>query len=553
MEQEESALLYDLANSILEECKDAAMLSNLDTAIYLFREALNQRPAPHPLQSDSIKDLAAALVTRFSLTNQRHDLAQAISLLTEGMDGLYDGSAAHGEFRLDVSKYSSMAASDLSELAKTILAGFDQSAQLSSLDTAIMLHREALIRRPSPHPKQAVSLAGLCATLYVRFHYTGDRPNLDEVISLLREAIEACPETDISLSISLSHLSAALAIRFDRTGHSPDLDEAVTLHHDACQLPEEEASRLLRFASDLFKQFEQSAQLQSGRITQSAPITVLEKAISLYGDVRALLPVHHANWLIASINCTSMLCRRFEQLGRHEDLDECISLYRHALKQLPATHHDRCSVLNNLAAALDMKFRQSGRCEDRDEGILLQREILVLLPAHHPNQSGFLYNLANALYARFRHSGFGLPGLSDPYRSALFNNLAPALLTRFKQSSQCEDLDEAITSYRRVVEMLPAPHPYRSILDGLADALCKRFDQLGQSKDLGEAISFYQEVLELQPLPHPDRFNTLDKLAVTLLKLFQQSGHNDDLDKSISLLEEKLELRLAPDLDQSGS
>jgi hypothetical protein len=103
MEQEESALLYDLANSILEECKDAAMLSDLDTAIYLFCEALNQRPAPHPLQSDSIKDLAAALVTRFSLTNQRHDLAQAISLLTEGMDGLYDGSAAHGEFWLDVS------------------------------------------------------------------------------------------------------------------------------------------------------------------------------------------------------------------------------------------------------------------------------------------------------------------------------------------------------------------------------------------------------------------------------------------------------------------
>jgi hypothetical protein len=89
-----------LATSILEECKAAASLSDLDTAISLFREALNQRPPPHPLRSDSLKDLAGALVTRFSLTNQRQDLDQAIQMCDEVL------TAIEGQFQLGVRLWS---------------------------------------------------------------------------------------------------------------------------------------------------------------------------------------------------------------------------------------------------------------------------------------------------------------------------------------------------------------------------------------------------------------------------------------------------------------
>jgi hypothetical protein len=82
-EEEESDQLHDLATSILGEYKAAASLSDLDTAISLFRGALDRRPTPHPLRSDSLNDLAGALVTRFSLTNQRQDLDQAIQMCDE--------------------------------------------------------------------------------------------------------------------------------------------------------------------------------------------------------------------------------------------------------------------------------------------------------------------------------------------------------------------------------------------------------------------------------------------------------------------------------------
>lgn len=60
-----------------------APISDLNTVIYLFSEALDRRPAQHPLRLDSCKDLAGALVARFSLTSQHQDLSQAMWLRAE--------------------------------------------------------------------------------------------------------------------------------------------------------------------------------------------------------------------------------------------------------------------------------------------------------------------------------------------------------------------------------------------------------------------------------------------------------------------------------------
>lgn len=101
-EEEESAQLYNLANSILQECNDSALLSDLDTAIHFFHKALDRRPATHPLRSDSLKDLAAALVTRFSLTNLRQDINRAILCYRETWNESCDDQFMGVQTRLDV-------------------------------------------------------------------------------------------------------------------------------------------------------------------------------------------------------------------------------------------------------------------------------------------------------------------------------------------------------------------------------------------------------------------------------------------------------------------
>jgi hypothetical protein len=65
------------------EYKQAAQPSYLETAILLLRDALTRRPASHPNRSDSLHDLAEALVIRFWHSGQPQDLGEAILLYGE--------------------------------------------------------------------------------------------------------------------------------------------------------------------------------------------------------------------------------------------------------------------------------------------------------------------------------------------------------------------------------------------------------------------------------------------------------------------------------------
>jgi hypothetical protein len=220
--------------------------------------------------------------------------------------------------------------SELSELAKTTLANFNQSAQLSSLDTAVMLYRNALLLRPNPHPKQLVSLGGLAAALYAWFCRTDDISNLDEAISVLYGAVETCSASDTYLEDLLRSLSAVVTTRLGKTGQIMDLQVA-TRHDYVLQLPsslptndEKEAIQLINFWANLIKQFKQSCQM-----------TDLKTVILLGREGRALLAVHHPNWYITSNNLTVALSTRFKHSGQWEYLDESISVHQEVLELFP--------------------------------------------------------------------------------------------------------------------------------------------------------------------------------------------------------------------------
>jgi hypothetical protein len=215
----------------------------------------------------------------------------------------------------------------MTELPVDILASFNHSGQLSSLDTAIVLLQEALHLLCSSHAKHIVSLGCLAAAIYARYHHTGDMQNLDEVISVFCVAMEACPESDIYHADLLSHLSGALFMRFFRTGELPDLREGIKLYRNMLQATHydnEPAIQLLSVAFNIFKQSVQSGQS-----------TVLNTTISMIYEGIALLPVNHHNRSAACNNLAVALMRRFRRLGGCEDLYEAITLHRNALKLYP--------------------------------------------------------------------------------------------------------------------------------------------------------------------------------------------------------------------------
>jgi hypothetical protein len=106
-------------------------------------------------------------------------------------------------------------------LAHTRLTRFLRSAKISSLDTAVSLHRNALVLRPKNHLKRSASQNSLALALVARFHHAQELRDIDEGILLYHEAPILMPE-----STNRPELSMALLTRFCKTHQIIDLRDA---------------------------------------------------------------------------------------------------------------------------------------------------------------------------------------------------------------------------------------------------------------------------------------------------------------------------------------
>ena len=79
--------MEELAASSVKEFKEASQLSSLESAIYLFRQCLQLRPAEHPVRSSALDNLALALVVKFSWTGDVADLDEAVNLMESKVKG----------------------------------------------------------------------------------------------------------------------------------------------------------------------------------------------------------------------------------------------------------------------------------------------------------------------------------------------------------------------------------------------------------------------------------------------------------------------------------
>ena len=123
----------------------------------------------------SLNNLAVPLQTRFEQRGASNDLDEAIYLLREA---LLLRPAPHPDRSMS-----------LNNLAATLQTCFEQRGASNDLDEAISLRREVLLLRPAPHRYRSWSLHNLANALQTRFEQRGASKDLDEVTSLRREAL----------------------------------------------------------------------------------------------------------------------------------------------------------------------------------------------------------------------------------------------------------------------------------------------------------------------------------------------------------------------------
>ncbi|KAH9474300.1 hypothetical protein JR316_0012758 [Psilocybe cubensis] len=193
---------------------------------------------------------------------------------------------------------------------------------------------------------------------------------------------------------------------------------------------------------------------------------------------------------------------------------------------------------------------------DVEVAIAYYRELLNRAPPDHYYRPQCLEGLCSALVSRFsetreiedldeailrQREELAIHISRGSNRSVSLNNLANMFSMRFEETDEMTDLDDAIKYHRESLSLRSPDHPHRYVaLLGLGDVLKERFDLGGTIDDLEEAIPAYRELLSIWTTGHPNNSMALNRLASCLIVRYEQLGDTEDLKQSIAYLCESL-------------
>ncbi|KAG2338075.1 hypothetical protein BDR05DRAFT_1004497 [Suillus weaverae] len=147
-------------------------------------------------------------------------------------------------------------------------------------------------------------------------------------------------------------------------------------------------------------------------------------------------------------------------------LNAAVEHFQLVLDQCPVSHPDHATApLTNVAD----RFDRQGKPNDLDEAISLYEEVLRLCPVGRESRDFSLDNLGLAPITPFKERGdigskpdsLRLKQLDDPERYTTLYNLSSALCSRFTQTRENGDIEEAIQLCQEALASLPSLYPGR--------------------------------------------------------------------------------------------
>ncbi|KAJ7607088.1 CHAT domain-containing protein [Mycena polygramma] len=572
-EDDQTFECFDEAHDLLSECKVAANISILDSAIDLLESAARGFNAGDPQLKECQTYLTTALLTRFVYMVDISDVHKALVAHTRSLGiSLQDISLSS-----ETDSVSSAPAADMTSALEELTL-FNQTVNLDHLTSASSLYRQTISVEEISAEQKGTALLELAQALLMHFYHTAaDEANVNCAVSHLKEAVEIQPNLAIFLVAGLltaaqihSHTNEGRVCLLEATdllGQTVRINkEALQLAHagqESCSLFEqsgdkkeidaaianvEQAIWCLSFGHPSQAVFYgELGRMLVARCQHFGDPKDLEEAINLHRMVLTQTPELDPNYTSFLNHLAATLECQFKQMRDFEALDESIEL----LEEVVSLHPDDSIPLNNLESAVQTRFDHKGDSQDLDKVIELHEKALTLDSGSQTNHMTILSNLANALQRRFEEKGNpqdledaikqqkealeGCPE-GDPAHSSCLNNLARSLQIRYQKEGNEQDLETAIGMHKDALSSFAATHADRSMsLNNLGDALRMHFQLLGDPKDLAEAIRLHTEALKLCPFPHPDHGPSLNNLANAFQIQFEQQGNFEDLDEAIQL------------------
>ncbi|KAG1744322.1 CHAT domain-containing protein [Suillus occidentalis] len=283
----------------------------------------------------------------------------------------------------------------------------------------------------------------------------------------------------------------------------------------------------------------------------------IDTTISLFRNALALRPQRHPDHPLSLYILALALSWRHIKKSTAADIREAAQLYHELLPLCPGGTYLRSIATGRFDYVI-------GGCNNlptdaSDEGICLRRFVLELCPVGHQHRPRALNELSMALVLRFTQNG-NIDDLGESIqflreavslcpeghtdRDGLLTSLAVSLgIHRFRHQGNPIDLDEAISLHEEALRLRPVGHEFRDTsLDNLGRALTTRFIKRGARDDITRAINHYREALTLCPPGHPRRDTTLSNLAFALKTRYNKLDVSEDLNEAIDLHRESLRI-----------
>ncbi|CZR64738.1 uncharacterized protein PAC_14637 [Phialocephala subalpina] len=523
-------------------------LSDLNTAIDMVQQVIDIAYAHGVYPTQQVINIMGMLSKRYQHTHNGADVELGIS---NGNTALRTMSP------IDPGRRSL-----LINLGTLHCMRYDNRGTTEDFDQAITYVTTALSMSPWDFPLRHDLQYSLGTWFLDRYHMTQDATYLDRSVQAHEAALRLIPAGHPQLASRMATLAISLRERFERTDDINTLTRSIIVMEEAIRItPHNDPDRPLRlvqFGICLGKRFE--------RIGNT---TDLEEAIRLSEQAERLAGVGHGDRATILNQLGGWLGRRYENTRSVPDNERAIAVGNEALLLSP----DDPRVMHNLGNALRLRFVNSSARADLDDSIKLDARSRELLPAGSPEIVSALFSRAKGLIERFRLVGY-IGDLEDAITSSkeaveimpknrlerfnIMMELAVSLKLRFEHSGRkshsgsTEDLDDAISLGEQVLREAPRDYPERADwLGAHGNALGARFETMGDAKDLEEAIRLTGEAVAIDPRNDHSVADKLSDYGFWLGQRFEQTGNTHDLNKAIELTDKAVKAVFITDTDKA--
>ncbi|KAI0086784.1 CHAT domain-containing protein [Irpex rosettiformis] len=321
----------------------------------------------------------------------------------------------------------------------------------------------------------------------------------------------------------LTTLSAMLVSRARRSNNSEDIDRAISAAREAVPMILDDISRNAQLYYDLGLEC-------LARYQHSGQADDLHTCISFYTKALLLCSLQGSIHADISVALVAALHMRISCSDELEDFDGYLDQVQLSL----AETRNQKTILSVLAAFLLWRFEKAGDVEDLTMSLMYAQASISLSELSHSRPS-LPVDLGETSQSSDPPSE-----LDGPQRLGI---MASALLAKFTQFGDVQDLHQSVAFSKDALESCPPILPIRShLLNVHASSLISRFIQTGHESDLLAGIAFGNEALALHPCGHPRRSQTLVALASAHSARYQLTGDFADIESSINFIREAIEL-----------